>query len=84
MFHCDICGSTEAQQKLVTEMFEIDGQRILVEKIPASTCVQCGELTFSRETTEKIRRMVRNKVDLVGTVQLDLFTYRPIVHAASG
>jgi hypothetical protein len=31
---------------------------VLVENIPASVCARCGEATFSRETTERIRRML--------------------------
>ena len=42
---------------LVNEVFLIDGRFVLVEGIPVTFCGHCGEVTFSRETTEKIRRM---------------------------
>jgi HTH-type transcriptional regulator / antitoxin MqsA len=75
MFQCHVCGGTEARQALVTEIFEINGRRILVENIPAQVCTHCGESTFSRETTEKVRRMVHGEAEPVGTIQLDVFAY---------
>ena len=75
MFQCDICGSQEAQQKLVTEMFEIDGRHVLVENIPVLVCQQCGEMTFDRETTERVRRMVHGEAHPARKVEVDLFAY---------
>jgi YgiT-type zinc finger domain-containing protein len=75
MFECDVCGSKESREALVTEMFEIDGRRVLVENIPALVCTHCGEPVFSRETTEKVRRMVHGEAKPIGVVQLDVFEY---------
>ena len=47
--------------------------RVLVEKIPALVCEHCGEATFSRETTERIRRMVHGAGRPVKTVPMDVF-----------
>jgi hypothetical protein len=44
-----------------------------VEKIPALVCEHCGEATFSRETTEQIRRMVHGAGHPVKTVPMDVF-----------
>jgi YgiT-type zinc finger domain-containing protein len=60
---------------LVDEVFLIDGRFVLVENIPASVCGHCGEVTFSRETTEKIRRMVHGEAQPVKTVPLDVFAF---------
>jgi YgiT-type zinc finger domain-containing protein len=46
---------------LVNEVFQIDGKPVLVENIPSRVCERCGKAVFSRETTEKIRRMVHGK-----------------------
>jgi YgiT-type zinc finger domain-containing protein len=46
---------------LVDEVFVINGKYALVEGIPASICTRCGEATLSRETTERIRRMVHGE-----------------------
>ena len=48
---------------------------MLVEGIPASICTHCGEATFSRETTERIRRMVHGEVQPVRTVAMEVFAY---------
>ncbi|MCZ7672900.1 MAG: type II toxin-antitoxin system MqsA family antitoxin [Chloroflexi bacterium] len=75
MFECDVCGAKEAREELVTEVFEVDGRRVLVENIPALVCSHCGELVFSQETTEKVRRIVHGEAEPIGVVQLDVFAY---------
>ncbi len=75
MFRCCVCGSTEAHDELVDEVFQIDGKLVLVEHIPARVCSRCGEATFSRETTEKIRRMVHGEAEPVKAVQMDVFAF---------
>ena len=57
MFRCHVCGSNEARNELVSEVFTIEGKPVLVENIPSTVCARCGEPVFSRETTEKVRRM---------------------------
>jgi HTH-type transcriptional regulator/antitoxin MqsA len=57
------------------EVFLIDGRFVLVENIPATVCGQCGEATFSRETTEKIRRMVHGGAEPIKTVPPDVFPF---------
>jgi YgiT-type zinc finger domain-containing protein len=75
MFRCYVCGATEARQALVNEVFMIDGRHVLVEGIPASVCTRCGEATFSRETTGRIRRMVHGEAKPVRAVAMEVFTY---------
>jgi HTH-type transcriptional regulator/antitoxin MqsA len=59
MFKCYFCGGKSARPELVSEVFILEqGRRALVEGIPALVCVHCGEATFSRETTEWIRRLL--------------------------
>ena len=58
MFTCSVCHSHESREELVEEIFQIDGKYVLVDRIPAMVCVRCGEETFSRETTEKVRLLV--------------------------
>ena len=53
MFRCHVCGSNEARNELVSEVFTIEGKPVLVENIPSMVCARCGEPVFSRETTEK-------------------------------
>ena len=72
MFNCHVCGSTAAKNQFVSEMFTIDDRRVLVENIPAQVCERCGEPTFSRDTTEKVRLLV-NGARPSKTVPLDVF-----------
>jgi YgiT-type zinc finger domain-containing protein len=60
---------------LVDEVFVINGKHVLVEGIPANVCARCGEATFSRETTERIRRMVHGEAQPVRVAAMDVFAY---------
>jgi HTH-type transcriptional regulator / antitoxin MqsA len=73
MFNCHVCGHNTAKSELVSEVFNLEGRRVLVENIPAVMCEHCGEATFSRETTERIRKMVRGAGRPVKTVSMDVF-----------
>jgi len=73
MYQCHVCGHNTARTKFVSEVFTVDGRRVLVEQIPASVCEHCGEATFSRETTEQIRLLVHGAGQPVKTVPLDVF-----------
>ena len=75
MFQCHVCGSTEANQECVSEVFMIAGKRVLVENIPASVCARCGEATFSRKTTERIRRMLHGEAKPVRAEMMEVFSY---------
>ena len=75
MFKCHVCGSTELVEKFVSEVFQIDGKPVLVENIPAQVCARCGEEIFSRETVEKVRRIVHEKKKPIRSVQMDVFAY---------
>lgn len=75
MDKCHVCGSYEMVKDLVDEVFLIDGRPVLVEKIPTKVCSRCGEVVFTRETTEKIRRMVHGEARPSRTVHMDVFAY---------
>lgn len=72
-FKCHVCGSEAARNEFVSEVLEVDGQRVLVNHIPAQVCTRCGEAAFSRETTERIRLLVHGAGRPVRTVPLDVF-----------
>ncbi|HOU15916.1 MAG TPA: YgiT-type zinc finger protein [Anaerolineae bacterium] len=75
MFLCHTCGSTQANTEFTDEVFFIEGKRVLVEHIPVTRCARCGELTFSRETTEQVRRLVHSAPQPVKTIPLDVFAF---------
>lgn len=73
LFKCHVCGHGVAKPELVSEVFNLDGRRVLVERIPARVCEHCGEVTFSRETTERVRRLVHGEGQPIKTVSMDVF-----------
>ena len=72
-FKCNVCGHTAAKSEFVSEVFTLGTRRVLVERIPAEVCAHCGEASFSRVTTEAIRRLVHSQSQPVRTVALDVF-----------
>ena len=75
MFTCSICGAREGREEFVEEVFRIDGKYVLVGHIPASVCARCGEETFSRETTERIRVMVHGQAQPTKSIALKVFEF---------
>lgn len=75
MFKCHVCHSTESREDVVNEILDIEGKHVLVERIPAKVCGRCGELTFSRETTERIRRLVHGEGKTKKSITIDVFAY---------
>ena len=72
-FKCHVCSGEAAKDERVSEVFTVEGRRVLVERIPAQVCRRCGEPTFSRETTERIRRLVHGVGQPVRTEPLEVF-----------
>ena len=75
MKQCDVCGNRDFHDASVQEVFHIGSQMVLVENIPAVVCDRCGEATFSRETVEKIRRMVHGEKCPDRKINVDVFAY---------
>jgi HTH-type transcriptional regulator/antitoxin MqsA len=73
MFKCHVCGSADSHQDYVSEMFQLDNKRVLVEHIPAVVCDRCGDATFSRETTEHIRKLLQGNTKPEKKVEMDVF-----------
>jgi HTH-type transcriptional regulator / antitoxin MqsA len=76
MSRCHVCGKTESRQELVNEVFDIDRKPVRVEQIPATICLHCGEPVFSRDATERVRRMVHGEATPIKSIQMDVFAYR--------
>ncbi len=76
MFKCHVCGNTSSRSEFVSEVFTLENyRRALVEHVPAQVCERCSEATFSRETTETIRRLVQGAGRPGKTVPLDVFAF---------
>jgi YgiT-type zinc finger domain-containing protein len=75
MFLCPVCHSQESREELVEEIFQIDGKYVLVDHIPATVCVRCGEETFSREITEKVRLLVHSQAKPTKSIAVEVFEF---------
>ncbi len=75
MFRCHVCGSTNAEHAHVNEIFHVDNKPVLVEGIPAAICRRCGERIFSRETMERVRKMVHESTEPSRRIALDVLTF---------
>jgi YgiT-type zinc finger domain-containing protein len=52
---CNVCGSFSFEEQRVDDIYENpDGQRFVVENIPATVCTVCGERTLSLATARHI------------------------------
>jgi HTH-type transcriptional regulator / antitoxin MqsA len=60
MFTCRVCGSHRAEERLIQQTFEIEGQTVIVDHIPAKVCLQCGEIIFDIDTAEQIRSLLHD------------------------
>lgn len=45
----------------VTYTVEVDGQLIVIERVPARVCLETGEQLFSAETVERIQQLIFSK-----------------------
>jgi HTH-type transcriptional regulator / antitoxin MqsA len=59
MYRCHVCGCGASHERCVREVYRVDGRPVIVEAIPAVVCDRCTDATFTSETTERVRRMVR-------------------------
>ena len=75
MFRCHVCGSAEAYEDSTDEVFLIEGKRVLIENIPVTRCAHCGEATFSRTTTERVRQLMHGQAQPVRTVRMEVFAF---------
>jgi HTH-type transcriptional regulator/antitoxin MqsA len=75
MFQCQLCGSTQSEMELVNEVFNIDDQFLLIEGIPAEVCANCGDPTYSDETTKKIRRLVNGGARPTRSIKIPVYTF---------
>ena len=75
MFTCHVCGSHEAKETLVSEVFQIKGEPALVEHIPAQVCAQCEEVIFDIDTAEHIRELLHSSAKPTKKISLPVFDF---------
>lgn len=57
MLQCHVYGSTEFRETAVDELFQMDGQPVLVESISARVCARCGEAAITLKELRRSRRL---------------------------
>ncbi|MEK7251058.1 MAG: YgiT-type zinc finger protein [Bacteroidota bacterium] len=72
---CNICGSNEVTRRFVNQAFDVKGEPVLVENIPALVCVRCSDATFALEVSERIRKMIHGESKPVRSIAVDVFDY---------
>ncbi|MDJ1177169.1 YgiT-type zinc finger protein [Roseofilum capinflatum] len=72
MFKCHVCSSEQYHSELISEFFQIDGKFYLVEQIPVKVCSRCGEESFNRETTERIRVMLHGEAKPIKSISVEV------------
>ena len=75
MFHCSVCGSGECRDEAVDKVFNVDGEYALVGGVPAVVCQRCGERSFSRETTEKVRLLVHGQTEAPKSIPMRVYDF---------
>ena len=75
MFTCIVCHAKESREELVDEVFKVDGRYVLVGGVPSTVCSRCGERSFSRETTEKVRDMVHGDAPATRSVPMQVYEF---------
>ena len=69
------CGCSESRDELVSEIFRVSGEYVLVDGIPATVCSRCGEQSFGRETTERVREIVREHTEPTRSITVNVFEF---------
>jgi YgiT-type zinc finger domain-containing protein len=75
MWTCAACGCSESRDELVSEIFRVSGEYVLVDCIPATVCSRCGEQSFSRETTERVRKIVHEPTQPTRSITINVFEF---------
>ena len=75
MTKCEVCRGRESRREEVEEIFHVAGRYVLVEHIPATVCVQCGEKTFDAQTAEGVRLRLHGQSKPQRSVEMEVFAY---------
>ena len=75
MFTCHVCGSHEVDERSISEVFEVRGEPVLVEHIPATVCKQCGKVIFDIDTADHIRVLLTGTAKPARLAQVPVFDF---------
>ena len=73
---CNVCNAKEGRMVTVEEeVFRVDGRYVLVGGVPSTVCQRCGNRSFTRETTEKVRLMVHGRAATTKSVPMQVYEF---------
>jgi len=75
MSFCRKCGWPEPQHREVKEVFGCGERFVMVERVPASVCKVCGDVTISDEVMDRVRELVRGAASPPREVLIEAFTF---------
>lgn len=73
---CEICN-TSLEQKNIQQDFWIKDKLVVVERIPAGVCPQCGEKVVNAKVGEHIAELLKNsnRINKAPTISVPLVRY---------
>jgi YgiT-type zinc finger domain-containing protein len=73
---CQICN-TPLEEKNIQQDFWIKDKLVVIEKVPAGVCPQCGEKVVNAEAGEHIAELLKdsNRIDQAPTISVPLINY---------
>ena len=73
---CDVCN-TLLKEKNIHQDFWIKGTLIVIERVPAGVCPQCGERVVNAEVGERIAELLQDssRIKKAPTISVPLIRY---------
>jgi YgiT-type zinc finger domain-containing protein len=71
---CDLCSSPLVERE-VSYATELDGKWIIIERVPAKVCPQCGEKLFSASQVERLQQIAREQQAPCRIVETPVFDF---------
>ena len=73
---CEVCD-TPLKEKNIHQDFWIKGKLIVIEKVPAGVCPQCGEKVVNAEVGERIAKLLQDssRINNAPTLSVPLIKY---------
>ena len=80
---CHVCD-TPMVEKTIQQDFWIKNKLIVIEKIPAGVCPQCGEKIVNAEVGEHIARLIKDnkRIKKAPTISVPLIKYEEALEGA--
>ena len=73
---CEICN-TPLEEKIIQQDFWIKERLVVIEKVPAGVCPQCGEKIVNAEVGEQIAALLKDssRINKAPTISVPLIKY---------